>query len=129
MALDDDICVDYPYSFRSTRLHERKKRIGYQIPERDGAWAVFRFIYDNFRELRKMHKKIKDDKLEPTLKDAEEYLGHRYDFDPDVSRMNPEEKIRIYSYIVMYESIIPIYLEDNSFISFKVRNRHSYIVK
>lgn len=129
MALDDKIHVEYPFLLRSTELYNRKKQIGYRIPERYGAWAVFRFIHDSFRELRKVHRKIKDDKLEPTLKDAEEYLGYRYDFDNDVNNMKPEEKIRVHSYIMMYESIVPLYLENNSFISFKVRNNYSYIVK
>ena len=129
MALDDEIAVDYPFSLRSTKLSERKKRIGYRIPERDGAWAVFRFIYDNFSELRKMRKKIKEDGLEPTLKDANEYIDYRYGFDPDVARMKPEEKVRVYSYIMMYESIVPIYMIDDSFIDFRVRNYYSYIVK
>ena len=85
-------------------------------------------MIDNFSELRKVRRKIKEDGLEPALKDAEEYLGHRYDFDNDVTMMKPEEKVRVHSYIIMYESIVPIYLEDNSFISFKVRNHYSYIV-
>ena len=129
MALDDKIIVDYPIFLRSTKLFERKKKIGYRLPERDGAWAVFRFIYENFKELRKVKRKIKEDGLEPTLKDANEYIDYRYDFDPDAARMKPEEKIRVYSYIMMYESIIPIYMIDDSFISFKVRNYYSYIVK
>ena len=119
MALDDEICVEHPIFLRSTKLFNRKKKIGYRIPEVYGAWAVFRFIYDNFSELRKVRRKIKEDGLEPALKDAEEYLGHRYDFDNDVTMMKPEEKVRVHSYIIMYESIVPIYLEDNSFISFK----------
>lgn len=122
-----DLVVEHPIFVRSNRLLKKKKSLEGRLPEQEGAWAVFRFIYDNFKDLRKIHPIMKKDGLEPFPKESREYLSYRFSFDPHIHDMPDSRMVLIHSYIMLYESIIPLYLEQDSFINPKIKNEYGYI--
>ncbi|MEA3378914.1 MAG: hypothetical protein U9Q69_04725 [Nanoarchaeota archaeon] len=94
----DYINPEIPIIF-SDELYQKKKRLNHLLPERKGAWAVFRFIHKNFSEVFEYHAFSSKD-------EATDYLAYRFDFDPHVKRMDENELQRVFSAIVAYDSIV-----------------------
>lgn len=108
-----DLKKDLGYVIRSQNLYKRKLELKNQFPLNQGAWASFRFVYNNFPEIRKLNKLLQRHMLAPSLEYAEEYLKSTFPSDPHINRMKNTQKVMIVTYLGMYENLKPALCEDN----------------
>jgi hypothetical protein len=107
-----DLNEDFQFHLRSNTLSCRKKVLKDKLPEDQGAWAVFRYIHDNFAAMRWVNKRLHKDGLGPSTEYSQRYLEQRFPADPHVAELKPQQAKLITTYLVLFERLTPTYPTD-----------------
>jgi hypothetical protein len=118
-----ELSRDFSFFVRNQTLAEKKKTLEDKFPQNEGAWASFRFIYNNFKQIRSFNNKFQSLNLAPTLEYADHYLNKTFPNDSHLETMKNKQKIMIVTYLAMYEKLIPVIYKDTNLTLEEVASR------